>query len=55
MSVLQELMKPGSKLYATHTSFVNDTQECRVAAQASATYVTLLCNLWRGALEVPFR
>ena len=53
MSVLQELMKPGSKLYATHTSFVNDTQECRVAAQASATYVTLLCNLWRGALEVP--
>lgn len=53
MSVLHELMKPGSKLYATHTSFVNDTQECRVAAQASATYVTLLCNLWRGALEVP--
>lgn len=53
MSVLQELMKPESKLYATHTSFVNDTQECRVAAQASATYVTLLCNLWRGALEIP--
>ena len=53
MSVLQELMKPESKLYATHTSFVNDTQECRLAAQASATYVTLLCNLWRGALEIP--
>lgn len=53
MSVLQELMKPESKLYATHTSFVNDTQECRLAAQASATYVTLLCNLWRGALEMP--
>ena len=53
MLVLQELMKPESKLYATHTSFVNDTQECRLAAQASATYVTLLCNLWRGALEIP--
>jgi len=53
MSVLQELMKPESKLYATHTSFVNDTQECRLAARASATYVTLLCNLWRGALEIP--
>lgn len=53
MSVLQELMKPGSKLYATHTSFVNDTQECRLAAEASATYVRLLCNLWRGALEIP--
>ena len=53
MSVLQELMKFGSKLYATHTSFVNDTQECRLAAQASATYVTLLCNLWRGASEIP--
>ena len=53
MSVLQELMKPGSKLYATHTSFVNDTQECRLAAEASATYVTLLCNLWRGASEIP--
>lgn len=53
LAVLQELMKPGSKLYATHTSFVNDTQECRLAAQASAAYVTLLCNLWRGALEIP--
>ena len=53
MSVLHELMKPESKLYATHTSFVNDTQECRLAVQASATYVTLLCNLWRGALEIP--
>ena len=53
MSVLQERTKPGSKLYATHTSFVNDTQECRVAAEASATYVTLLCNLWRGASEIP--
>lgn len=53
MSVLQELMKPGSKLYATHTSFVNDTQECRLATEASATYVRLLCNLWRGALEIP--
>ena len=53
MSVLQELMKPESKLYATHTSFVNDTQECRLATKASATYVSLLCNLWRGALEVP--
>ena len=53
MSVLHELMKPGSKLYATHTSFVNDTQECRLAAEASATYVTLLCNLWRGAAEIP--
>ena len=52
MSVLHELMKPESKLYATHTSFVNDTQECRLAVQASATYVTLLCNLWRGALEI---
>ena len=53
MSVLHELMKPGSKLYATHTSFVNDTQECISAAKASATYVSLLCNLWRGAGEVP--
>lgn len=53
MSVLHELMKPESKLYATHTSFVNDTQECRVAAEASATYVRLLCNLWRDALEIP--
>ena len=53
MSVLQELMRPGSKLYATHTSFVNDTQECRLATEASATYVRLLCNLWRGALEIP--
>lgn len=53
MSVLQELMKPESKLYATHTSFVNDTQECRSAVQASVTYVKLLCNLWRGALEIP--
>ena len=53
MSVLQELMKPESKLYATHTSFVNDTQECILAAKASGIYVTLLCNLWRGALEIP--
>ena len=53
MSVLQELMKPEAKLYATHTAFVNDTQECRLAAEASATYVTLLCNLWRGALAIP--
>ena len=53
MSVLQELMKPGSKLYATHTSFVNDTQECRSAAEASAAYVSLLFNFWGDALEVP--
>ena len=53
MEVLQEHMKPESKLYATHTSFVNDTQERRLAAQASATYLTLLCNLWRGIGKIP--
>lgn len=51
--LLNEFIKPNAKLYATHFSYVNDTQDCRVASKVLASVMAARIQWWRGAMQTP--